>query len=193
MKAWRLILLLMLLAVAGAALWLGRAGDDGKPADGPADSSQAAYDYEANDVVLRQMRPDGRLAFQVEARQITQLPDSGRIAATGLTLYHDPAGTEPGGPNRWTLTADSGDLPAAGGVVTLEGNVRARGVPMGGRTPVTFSTARLVYDMDKQELCSKDRVQLTRGNNSMQITGLCFNVATSEMSGSDFNATLSAP
>jgi LPS export ABC transporter protein LptC len=190
MNSRRLALLLLLLLVAAAALWVWRSGQDQSAIPAEVDATQQAYDYEAHDVVLRQMRPDGRLQFQVEARQITQLPDSGRIAAEGLTLYHDPSGAEPGGPNRWTLTADRGELPADGGVVKLEGNVRAEGIPVGSRTKVTFATTRLQYDVDKQELCSDDEVQLTRGSNSMSSQGLCFNVRTNEVFGSQANAIL---
>jgi LPS export ABC transporter protein LptC len=188
MNGRRLALLVLLLLVAAGALWTWRSGQDGETTPGGAAPPQQAYDYEAHDVVLRQMGPDGRLQFQVEARQITQLPESGRIAAEGLTLYHDPPGTEPGGPNRWTLTADRGELPAEGGVVTLDGNVRARGIPVGGRSPVTFAAARLQYDMTTQELCSKDEVQLTLGSSIARVQGLCFNVATNKMSGSEIDA-----
>jgi LPS export ABC transporter protein LptC len=185
-RAW---LLLALLAVA-AAWWIGRDESRGRASDGGSDAAQVAYDYEAHDVVLRQMGPDGRLQYQVEARQIIQLPDSGSISASGLTLHHDPQGTEPGSANRWTLTADKGEIPAGGGIVTLEGNVQARGIALGGRTPLTFSTARLRYDMDAQELCSDAEVQLTWGGNSMRNQGLCFNFGTNEMTGSDGNAVL---
>jgi LPS export ABC transporter protein LptC len=191
MKAWRPIILLMLLAVAGAALWFGRGAND-QPAGGEpgADTTQVAYDYEAHDVVLRQMGPDGRLSFQIEARQITQLPDTGRITAQRLTLYHDPTGTEPGGPNRWTLTADSGELPVEGGIISVEGHVRAEGIPVGSRIKVTFTTSHLQYDVDKQELCSNEQVQLTRGSNVMSSQGLCFNIQTNEVFGSEANVIL---
>jgi LPS export ABC transporter protein LptC len=184
-----MVILLLLLAAAAVALWLRHDGQAEQAQAGPdSDSAQVAYDYKARNVVLRQMGPDGRLAFQVEAREITQLPDSGRITAEGLTLYHDPAGTEPGGPNRWTLTADRGELPAEGGVVTLAGNVQAQGIPVGGRTKVTFATARLQYDMAKQELCSDGEVRLTMGDNTTRVQGLCFNVGTNEGRGSQVDA-----
>jgi LPS export ABC transporter protein LptC len=188
-KARRVTLLLLLLAAAGA-LWVWRGGLHWQAAQGvDGEAAQAAYDYEARQVVLRQIDPDGRLQFQVEAQEIVQLPD-GRITARGLTLYHDPAGSEPGGPNRWTLTADSGELPAEGGVVTLAGHVQASGVPVGSRGPVTFATTRLRYDMTRLELCSDDEVQLAWGGNSARSQGLCFNVGTSEVTGSEGNAIL---
>jgi LPS export ABC transporter protein LptC len=121
MRSWRLILLVVLFSTGAAALWFGSSRHgDGSRSGQAAETSQVAYDYEAHDVVLRQMGPDGRLAYQIEAREINQLPDSGRIAARGLTMYRDPPGTEPSGRSRWTVTADSGEVPADGGVVTLK-------------------------------------------------------------------------
>src|SRR5690242_20742889 len=94
MRSWRLIVLLLLFGVGAVALWLGSTGRSSRDlAAQTADPTQVAYDYEAQDVVLRQMGPDGRLAYQIEAKQITQLPDSGRVIAQSLTLYHDPPGT----------------------------------------------------------------------------------------------------
>jgi LPS export ABC transporter protein LptC len=168
MKRSRLIGLLLLPALAAVAIWFLR-GRDGEARSAQAEETpQAAYDYEAHDVVLRQMGPGGQLAYQIEAKEITQLPDSGRVTARGLTLYHDPPGTPAGGPNRWTLTADSGELPAAGGVVTLSGNVRAQGVPVGSDTPVTVTTEHMQYDMAAQELRIDEAVKLVWGTASME-------------------------
>ncbi len=179
MRPWRFALLLVLLGVAAAALWYGRMGNrepaaaGGKPAP-----PQVAYDYRAQDVVLRQMGPDGRLAFEIAAAQITQLPDSGRVIANALTVYHDPPGTPVGGPNRWTLTADEGELPAEGGPVTLSGHVRARGIPVGGRIPMSIETDHLRYDMSTQQLSTDDAVRISWGDNSMQGQMLRANIGT---------------
>jgi LPS export ABC transporter protein LptC len=180
MKGWRAILLLVLLAVGGAAIWILRSQPDQQDA-GDTDAAQVAYDYEASDVVMRQMGPDGRMAFQIEAKQITQLPDSGRITAHGLTLYHDPPGTEPGGPNRLTLTADSGELPAEGGVVTLTGKVLAHGIPKGKRSEMTITTESLSYDMATQELSSEVSYRLTMGGFRAQGEGVKANLSTEEI------------
>lgn len=182
MKGWRILLLLVVLGAGAAAFWLSRTPDQGN-ADDSADAAQLAYDYEANDVVLRQMGPDGRLAFQIEAKEITQEPDSGRISASGITMYHDPPGTEPGGPDRWTLTAEKGELPAEGGVVTLTGKVRAQGVLGKNRTQMTVATERLRYDMTAQVLSvdEGDAYRLTYGSMRAQGRGLSANIKTSDV------------
>ncbi len=181
MRSWRVIVLL-LLALAAAGVWFVRTRQQNQTQAGPADEApQAAYDYEAHDVVLRQMGPDGSMSFQVEAKEITQLPNNGRITARDLTVYHDPPGTEPGGPNRWTLTADYGDLPAEGGVITLTGKVRAHGIPVGGTTAMTIATEHLRYDPAAQELSNDDAVQLTWDCNIMQGRALRANIGTSDV------------
>jgi LPS export ABC transporter protein LptC len=192
MRAGRVITLLGLLVLGAAAFWFWR-GQRQEQAQGAqaGNAPQVAYDYEANNVVMRQMDPNGRLTFQVEARQITQLPDSGRVTAQGLTLYHDPPGTSVGGPNRWTLTADRGELPAEGGVVMLSGNVRARGIPVEGRSALTITTQSLRYDMATQELSSDEVVQFSRGSNGIQGEGrgLRANIRTGRLELEEGNAT----
>jgi LPS export ABC transporter protein LptC len=193
MRGLRIFILLLLLALAGTAAWFWnvRQMEQAHTAAG-SEPPPAAYDYEAHQVVMRQMDPDGRLAFQVEARQITQLPDSGRITALDLTLYHDPPGTAVGGPNRWTLTADRGELPAEGGVVILTGHVRARGIPVEGRSALTITTPSLRYDMAGQELSSDEVVQFSRGDNGIrgEGRGLRANIRTGSLELESGNATI---
>jgi LPS export ABC transporter protein LptC len=192
MRGLRIFSLLLLLALAGVAMWFWnvRQMEQAQGAEG-GETPQVAYDYEAHQVVMRQMDPDGRLAFQIEARQITQLPDSGRVTALGLTLYHDPPGTAVGGPNRWTLTADRGELPAEGGVVILTGHVRAHGIPVEGRSAYTITTQSLRYDMATQELSSDELVRFSRGGNGIQGEGrgLRANIRTGSVELGSGNAT----
>ncbi len=182
MKSWRVILLLVLLALGGFAFWYARMPHGASSqAEQAAGTPPVAYDYEAHNVVLRQMDPNGRLAFQVEAKEVTQLPDSGRITARGVTMYHDPPGTEIAGPNRWTLTANNGELPAEGGVVTLSGAVRAHGLPIGGKAEITVATEHLRYDPDTQELTSDDDVQMQWAGNTYSGKGMRANIRTSDV------------
>jgi LPS export ABC transporter protein LptC len=192
MRGVRIFGLLLLLALAGTAAWFWnvRQMEQAHDATGR-EPPQTAYDYEAHQVVMRQMDPDGRLAFQVEARQITQLPDSGRVTALDLTLYHDPPGTAVGGPNRWTLKADRGELPPEGGVVILTGHVRAHGIPVEGRSALTITTTSLRYDMATQELSSDELVRITLGANGIQGEGrgLRANIRTGSLELESGNAT----
>jgi LPS export ABC transporter protein LptC len=168
------------VAVLGlATLWLaGCAPGTSTDSGAEADAAAAAYDYEARGVTVRQMGTDGALLYQIEAREVRQLPDSGRIEAAGLTLTHDPPGTEPGGRNRWTLTADRAELPPDGKVVTLAGNVRATGRPVEGNAPLTLTTESLRYDMVAQEVTTDAPVTLGWGRNTLQGRALRANIRT---------------
>jgi len=192
LRGVRIFALLLLLALAGTAAWFWNVRQMEQAQSATVrEAPQTAYDYEAHEVVMRQMDPEGRLAFQIEARQITQLPDSGRVTALDLTLYHDPPGTAVGGPNRWTLKADRGELPAEGGIVILTGHVRARGIPVDGRSALTIATQSLRYDMTTQELSSDEVVRFSRGDNGIQSEGrgLRVNVRTGSLELGPGNAT----
>jgi LPS export ABC transporter protein LptC len=179
MNKLRLLAGLFVLLLGLAAVWLAGNADRGKTATtADADSGPSAYDYEARDVIVRQMGPDGKLQYQIEAEQITQLPKSGRIAATALVMHHEPPGAAPGGENRWTMTAESAELPAQGSVVTLQGRVRANGRPLKSNALVTLATEQLEYDLDSQKLSSDGDVSMTWGNNSGQGRRLRANIKT---------------
>lgn len=181
MKPLRILLVLVLVGLGAAAVWLaGRGGRAGGPAQAE-DTPALAYNYEAEDVVLRQMDADGRLQYQVEARQIRQEPDSGRIAATGITLYRDPPDEAPGGPRRWTLTADRGELPAGASAIALAGNVHASGRPREGKALLDMATERLDYDPASQQVTTDADVALRWGRNTLRGKGLTANIRTGEV------------
>ena len=176
-----LLAILGLAIIAAGTVWLIRQDGAGTAADeGPARQS-TAYDYEARDVIVRQMGADGRLQYQLEAREITQLPDSGQISAVGLTMRHDPPGTAEGGAYRWTLTADRAELPPDGNAIQLSGQVRARGRLQGGTTDIRVATEQLQYDMDAQEVSSSGQVTLNWGCISLKGRNLRVNIKTSDV------------
>jgi LPS export ABC transporter protein LptC len=178
MKPLRIIILVVLLGLGAMAVWVaGRGGGDSQQAEDKGPAAQA-YNYEAEDVVLRQMGPDGRLQYQVEAQQIRQEPQSGRIAATGITLYRDPPGEPIGGPQRWTLVADQGELPPDASVILLSGNVRASGRPQQAKALLNATTERLRFDPARDEVTSDAEVALRWGGISARTNGLKVNVRT---------------
>lgn len=159
-----LFAVLVVLAVGAGAFWLsgtdrGAAGDRGDERETP----DLAYDFEARDVVVQQMDESGRLLYQIEAERIAQLPDNGRIAATGLTMHHDPPGTETAGPYRWTLSAGSAELPADGSAVSFQGNVTARGRLQTNNVDLQLSTEQLDYDLEAGVISSDAEVALGWG------------------------------
>jgi len=179
MKRLRTLAAVIVLALALLAVWVSGLGRRPGPAtDSDSDAAATAYDYEARDVVVRQMGPDGALQYEVEARQITQLPRNGQISARELVLRHDPPGSPPGGEHRWTITAEQADLPQEGGVVTLQGKVRAQGRPLNSQASVLLVTEQLAYGLDTQDLTSEAEVALVWGRNTLHGRALRANIKT---------------
>lgn len=139
-------------------------------------AEQPAYDYEANDVVVRQMDATGRLQYEIQARHVAQLPQNGAIAASQLTLHYDPSEGVPDPARRWTLTADSAQLPAGSDLVTLQGKVLVTGRPQGSVTLTTLSTDRLQYNLATQELRNNSAVEMRWGQNRLAGRNLRANI-----------------
>jgi LPS export ABC transporter protein LptC len=171
------LLAVLILVLAGLVWWGGRQG--GTPARTTQQEEPApAYQFEAQDAVLRQMDAAGQLQFEVEARRIVQLPEAGGLLASDLTLYHDPPGTAAGSPQRWTLKAREGRLPSDGRVVNLRGDVRAEGLPAGFRNLIRVTTDALDFDMDLQEVTVDGEADFISGGYRFRGTGLRVNVDT---------------
>lgn len=175
-------MILLLIAVLGGGVWFAMRGTEGSAALVDAEPDGDRYDFEAQQVLMRQMDAKGRLQYEVEAERIVQLPDRGTVHATGLTLRHDPPGTQPGGPNRWTVNAAEGELPSDGRVVTLQGDVRAQGLPVGRSTPLSLKTESLNFDLDSQDIYTQDVVDVARGRIRGRSKSMRANAATGEVS-----------
>lgn len=185
------LLTLLVLVAAGAALWHVLRDRQGRQ-DDTAQEPQSAreYDFEARDVVVRQMGPDGRLQYELEARRFAQSANGGEVMAEDLTIHHDPPGTIPGGPHRWTLTAAGAQLPAESQVINLRGNVRASGLPRGRRTPMRISSEALAYDLAAQEVSSDADVLIEWGGIRSESQGFTFNINSAELQLQSSHATI---
>jgi LPS export ABC transporter protein LptC len=182
MKKSYLLGAVFVVALAALGAWLAGTGQTTTQVAAPeAESTDAAYDYDARDVVVRQMGPDGALQYELVAKQVTQQPRNGRITASELVMHHDPAGTTPGGPRRWTLTADRADLPEAGDVISLQGKVRAQGRLKDAAAPVTMVAERLDYNLTTQDLSSDQKVDLAWAGGRLQGRGLSANIKSGDV------------
>lgn len=184
MRRLSAVIAVLVIALVALAVWVARTGTSqtGTTA-ATGNAEETAYDYEARDVVVRQMGANGTLQYQLEAKHMSQLPRNGQISATDLTIHYDPAGTEPGGKNRWTLTADSADLPDDGSVLNLNGNVRARGLPPEESAPALLTTDKLTYNMRTQELTGNTPTVLTWGDRKkLTASQLRYNMKTQDLS-----------
>jgi LPS export ABC transporter protein LptC len=172
----------LLLAISGIAIVIGAAylagfrAPLGKSPRQQAPSDAPTYDYEANDVVVRQMGPDGSLQYQIDAKRVAQLAENGQIAASGLTLHFDPPDAKHDLARRWIVTAARAELPASGNVVTLLGDVLVRGRPAGASQEAQFRTERLNYDLGTQDVSSDAEVEMTWGRNKLRGQQLKANI-----------------
>jgi len=187
----RLLGAAVVVGLAVVAVWVAGTGTSTGPTAASEDEAGGTYDYEARDVVVRQMGADGELQYEIEAKQVTQLPRNGRISAEQLVMRHDPPGSPTGGAERWTLTADRADLPEIGGAITLQGNVRASGRAQDSRTPLVLQTDQLTYDLESQTLATDSSIELTSGNDRIRGQRLRANIKTSVVElESDVHGTL---
>lgn len=189
MKRLGAVLAVLLVVMAVGSIWFSGTGARTDSTSDGVEQTDAAYDYDARDVVVQQMGPDGVLQYEVRARQITQLR-TGHVEAKELVMYHDPAGSQPGGPNRWTLTGDRADLPDSGLEITVQGNVRGEGRPPQSRAMLTLTTEQLTYDLRSRELFTPGSVDVNFGNSRLRCGDLRLNMETGELGAeSDCNGT----
>jgi LPS export ABC transporter protein LptC len=181
MKRVRMLATLFVIAVAALGIWMATTGTrSGRTNTDGSEPASSAYDYEARDVVVKQMGPDGTLQYELTAKQINQQPKNGQISAQDLVIHHDPAGSTPGGPNRWTIRADRADLPEAGTAISLQGKVRAEGRPQNWRAPVLVTTEELTYNLRAQEISTTKEVEITWDGNTYRSRDLRFNIKSGE-------------
>lgn len=144
-----------------------RGGADaaGSPDDG--------YGFTAQDVVVQQSDPGGRLQYEVFAAQVEQRADAAPVVARELTLQYEPREDEIAGAARqWTLRADEGELPEAADQLHLAGNVEVRAQMAGLARPVVLRTDQLTYHTDRHLLKTASRVTFSRDQQQLQATGL---------------------
>ncbi|MDR2215176.1 MAG: LPS export ABC transporter periplasmic protein LptC [Nevskiaceae bacterium] len=167
--------LLLTAAVAGLLALAFALGRTGQAPVNPAgeqivEDENSGYDFSARDVSVTQTDAEGRLLYAFTAEQVQQA-DNDMIDASNLTLQYDPPG-ESTVAQRWTVRADTAQLPEQGGVLALLGNVQAHGQPAGSGAPLVIRTDKLDYDMRGQTLRTKSTVRFEWNDRELTGTGL---------------------
>ena len=130
--------------------------------------------YTARDVLVEQTDAGGQLQYSLQAGHVEQDREGAPIIARALTLQYEPldnSGRIVAG-RRWTVTADSGELPEETGQLELAGNVSVRAQLTGAAEPMTVRTDALSYDTGEQRLSSKSDVTFLWGRQQMSGRGL---------------------
>ena len=167
-NGWRWILGVAIVALLAAGAYIAGSGPRG--ATGPVDPNEAdaaAYDFEANAVVVRQTDAEGRLLYRIQAAHVAQLPREGAISADDLSMHYDPPQAPADGSQRWTLTAQTARLPEESDIVELHGQVRVSGRPQDSPTIATFSTERMDYNLKTQDVTTDAPVELQMGGSRL--------------------------
>src|SRR5688572_9725148 len=85
---------LLVAGAIGAAIWIAMSASQGTGDAGPAaEDADHARDFEAQDVQVTQMGPDGRVRYRLEAERVAQSLETGDVRAENLVIHHDPPGT----------------------------------------------------------------------------------------------------
>jgi LPS export ABC transporter protein LptC len=163
---FRIFATLVLLAVIGGSLLLGRQQRD---AEMPAPASRPAEDlgYGARDAQLIETGMDGRPRYTLNANLIEQHPkdDSVQLQVVHMIL-DDPDG------NRWTVDAQRGDIVSAGADIDLSGDVHVSGVLPGTDQPADISSEQLSFDTRTDVVSSKEPVTLSWAGRQIHSVGI---------------------
>ncbi len=136
----------------GAATAVGRPHDPG---------------YAARNARLIQTGADGQPLYTLDAAQIQQQPDEGKVDLEQVRLgFHDSSG------NQWNARADRGELAQSSGMVELEGNVQVAGVVPDSGQPAEIATEHLDFDTRAQIVATRDPVTLLVSGRELHAQGL---------------------
>jgi lipopolysaccharide export system protein LptC len=127
--------------------------------------------YSAVQARLVQTGADGLPIYTLDAAQIQQLPDQGKVELQHVQLgFRDASG------NEWTARAARGELEQNSGVVQLAGDVHVRGILPGTTDPAQIISEHLAYNTNTQIVTTRDPVTLIMSGRELNATGLVANL-----------------
>ena len=127
--------------------------------------------YAARNARLVQTGPDGEPLYTLNAAQIRQEPDEGRVDMQQVQLgFRDAAG------NYWTARGAHGVMGQDTGVIELDGAVHVTGVVPGTQDSADISSERLSFDTHQQVVTTHDPVQVIMSGRRLEAQGLVANL-----------------
>ena len=166
MMPYRVLALLAAVALIIGLVVISGARREG---GGPATAAGRPPDpgYAARNARLIQTGPDGQPLYTLDAAQVQQQPDEGRVDLDQVRLaFRDSTG------NQWSARADRGDLEQSSGVVQLEGGVRVAGIVPDSGQPAEIATEHLDFDTRAQIIATRDPVTLLVSGRELHAQGL---------------------
>ncbi len=127
--------------------------------------------YAARKARLIQTGPDGEPLYTLDAAQIRQEPDEGRVDMQQVQLgFRDAAG------NEWTARGAHGAMGQDTGIIELDGAVHVTGIVPGSEEPADISSEHLSFDTNAQLVTTHDPVQIIMSGRRLEAQGLVANL-----------------
>jgi LPS export ABC transporter protein LptC len=159
------VLLAILLAAGAAALWVFVLREEA-PTPSPTIES-ADLGYYLTDARLVGLDDDGHELYTLHAERIEQRASDGFVSMRRLDLDYAPASGTP-----WTAVADTGTIPSAADVMTLEGNVHLERTGSADAEPIRIDTTELELDVRERMARTDATVHLVQGSGTLTAMGL---------------------
>jgi LPS export ABC transporter protein LptC len=123
--------------------------------------------YSAVQARLVQTGADGRPLYTLEAAQMQQQPNGGRVDLQQVQLgYRDT------NDNQWTARATHGELAPGSSVVQLDGDVHVDGTLPGSADAVQIVTEHLSFDTNAQIVMTHDPLTLVTAGRELHAIGM---------------------
>lgn len=166
MTAYRVLALLAAVALIIGVVVISQPRREG---GGPAAATGRPHDpgYAARNARLIQTGLDGQPIYTLDAAQIQQQPDAGKVDLAQVRLgFRDSSG------DQWNARADRGALEQSSGVVELDGNVQVAGAVPDSGQPAQITTEHLDFDTRSQIVTTHDPVTLLLSGRELHAQGL---------------------
>lgn len=122
--------------------------------------------YYASDATLSSTGDDGRFVYKVSAATLRQIPADNSVILHEVSMAYSPEARVP-----WTLRADTGEIPAGGNIIRLNGNVTAQSLDATGPR-ATVRTEHLEFDARTDIAATDGEVALDYGGSTVRAVGL---------------------
>jgi lipopolysaccharide export system protein LptC len=172
---FRVIILMLALAVLGVLLYLQKPGVGGT-ASTAARTANPEPGFVAIGAELIQTGDDGKPLYRLDAERISQPVPNGQIYLTAPILHYQPPGASP-----WVLTAQQGELPQNAHTADLSGTVHAEGKPQGSTELMRMDTDTLHVDMQQQLATTQAAVHVHWADSLLNGRGMRANLKTGRL------------
>jgi LPS export ABC transporter protein LptC len=165
---YRIFAILTVAAVIIGSLMLAR--QTAAPPTATARRAGSQEGYSARDAELIQTGPDGLPLYTIDAATVRQLPATGRVRLSEVRMsVHN-------GADRWTATAERGEILRGSKRIELHGHVRVSASIHGSHSPIRIATDSLSFNSRVDIVSTAEPVTLTWSGQRVTARGLVANL-----------------